>query len=320
MKVTFTTTLLMGSLAASLLLGVGCKKGGGSPGPGPSGWLVGSDGLMAAVETSGTLGEGYDLDSDHDLLGIVCRGKDTAFVVGELGTFLRTFDAGETWEVIDLETTHTLRSVAAAGDDVYVGGDGLLVRSPDRGTTWSSLPVDPSARWNAVAAGDGGTALALSASGGVWRYDASVESFASVGEMAGSRVVALSHDSVHAAVVGTGNTMLRSDDGGVSWRTIDLGSSFDLFDAWVTSAGETIAVGADGKLVRVSASVAVATATIGTGTLRTIHINAHGVGMAAGDHGQFLTTDDGGANWVQLPLGIDRDIYAVDEVAGDGHL
>jgi photosystem II stability/assembly factor-like uncharacterized protein len=316
MKVTFATTLI----AASLLAGGGCKKGGGSPGPGPSGWLVGSDGLMAAVETSGTLSDGYDLDSDHDLLGIVCRGKDTAYVVGELGTFLRTFDGGATWEVIDLETTHTLRSVAAAGDDVYAAGDGLLLRSPDRGTTWSSLPVDPSAAWSAVAAGDGGTALALSASGGVWRYDAGVASFASVGVMSGARVVALSHDSVHAAVAGTGNTMLRSDDGGVSWRTIDLGTSFDLFDAWVTSAGETIAVGADGKMVRVSSTDTVAAETIGTGTLRTIHINGHGVGMAAGDHGQYLSTADGGATWVQLRLGIDRDIYAVDEVAGDGHL
>ena len=317
MKVSIVTSLI-----ASALLAGGCKKKDdtGSPGPGPSAWLVGADGLMAAVETSGTLGPGYDLDSDHDLLGIACRGLDTAFVVGELGTFLRTFDGGESWDVIDLDTTRTLRSVAAADDVVYAGGEGLLLRSPDRGTTWASLPVDPSAQWNAVTTGHGGGALALAVSGGVWRHDAVLGSFTSVASLAGARVVALSHDGFHAVVAGAGRSLLRSDDGGVTWRSLDLGRDVDLHDAWVTSAGETIAVGADGIMVRVSASDSVATSTIATGTLRTIHINGRGIGLAAGDDGHVVSTEDGGVTWVQLPLGIERDIFAVDEVAGDGHL
>lgn len=318
MKIQIATTLI----ASALFAAGGCKKkDGGSPGPGPGGgWLVGEDGLMAAVETSGTLGPGYDLGSDHDLLGIACRGLDTAFVVGEVGTFLRTFDGGASWEVIDLDTTRTLRSVAAADDAVYVAGDGLLLRSPDRGTTWASLPVEPSASWTSVSAAHGGVALALGASGGVWRHDLVRDTFASVESLAGARVVAMSHDGAHAVVAGAGRTILRSDDSGLTWRPIDLGQEAELYDAWVTGAGETMAVGADGLLIRVSAADTIAVSTIATQTLRTIHINARGVGLAAGDDGVVMHTADGGGTWSQLPLGIDRDIFAVDEVAGDGHL
>ncbi|MBZ0234769.1 MAG: hypothetical protein K8M05_20730 [Deltaproteobacteria bacterium] len=318
MKTQIATTLF----AAALLAAGGCKKkDGGSPGPGPGGgWLVGEDGLMAAVLTSGTLGQGYDLESDHDLLGIACRGLDTAFVVGELGTFLRTFDGGVSWEVIDLDTTRTLRSVAAADDAVYVAGDGLLLRSPDRGTTWAPLPVDPSASWSAVTAAHGGVALALGMSGAVWRHDSASDSFTSVASLAGARVVAMSHDGTHAVVAGAGRAILRSDDAGQTWRSIDLGRDVDLYDAWVTGAGETMAVGADGLMVRVSAADTIATSTIATETLRTIHINGRGVGLAAGDDGVVMHTADGGATWTELPLGLDRDVFAVDEVAGDGHL
>jgi photosystem II stability/assembly factor-like uncharacterized protein len=222
--------------------------------------------------------------------------------------------------VIDLDTTRTLRSVAAADDSVYVGGDGLLLRSPDRGTTWAALPGDPSASWSAVTAGHGGGALALSASGAVWRHDAGTDAFTSVATLAGARVVAMSHDGAHAVVAGAGRTILRSDDGGASWRSIDLGVDVDLYDAWITGVGDTIAVGADGMMVRVSARDTISTQRIALGTLRTIHLNARGVGMAAGEGGVFVKTEDGGATWEALPLALDRDVYAIDEVAGDGHL
>jgi len=42
--------------------------------------------------------------------------------------------------------------------------------------------------------------------------------------------------------------------------------------------------------------------------------------MAAGDDGVVVSTEDGGVTWVQLHLGITRDVFAIDEVAGDGHL
>lgn len=310
-------------LFISLVIAVaGCSKKKSS-GPGGGAWLVGQDGMMADLGLDDRLGGGYDLDSEHDLLGIACRGLDTAFVVGELGTLLRTFDGGETWDVVDLETTRTLRAVATgAGDSIYVAGDALLTMSPDGGATWVRLPVDPSVSWLAVAAGHDAArgALALDAAGGVWREDPVQHDLAPVATLAGARVVAASHDGARAVVAGSGRTLLRSDDGGATWREVDLGRALELHDAWVTVAGDLLAVGGGGVIVRIDAAGAVAISEPGVGVLRTVHVNGEGRGLAAGDDGEVLATRDGGRTWTALDLGLTGTVFGVDEINGDGHL
>ncbi|HVK73571.1 MAG TPA: hypothetical protein VM734_09630 [Kofleriaceae bacterium] len=317
-------SLLFTGACAALVLASGCdkKKTGGGGGGGGGAWLVGQDGLMADLDVLGRMGDGYDLDSEHDLLGIVCRGLDTAFVVGELGTFLRTFDGGATWDVVDLATTRTLRSVATSGPStVYVAGDGILVMSPDSGRTFTSLPVDPSTSWLAVASGHGSDgALALDAGGQVWRYDAEFRTMGAVTSLTDARVVAMSHDGARAVVAGNGRTLLRSEDAGRSWRQIDLGRELDLYDAWVTQAGDTVAVGAGGVIARVDIGGAVVISEVGSGALRAVHVNAQGRGLAAGDDGEVLSTTDGGRTWSPLPVALSGTVFGVDEVAGDGHL
>src|SRR5262249_31841042 len=157
------------------------KSGGGGA------WLVGSDGLMANIQTDGTLGPGYDLGRGVDLRGITCRG-DEAFVVGD-GTFLRTHDAGATWTSLDVGTA-SLRAVRAAGDPVVTAGDDGVRLSRDDGDTWATLA--PGA-FVSVAIDDAGTvALAVAADGGLWRWDGAA--IAEITAMPGARAVALSHD------------------------------------------------------------------------------------------------------------------------------
>jgi photosystem II stability/assembly factor-like uncharacterized protein len=309
--------VLVGLALSALLGATACKKKSGGPG---GSWLVGENGFMGNLREDGSVGEGYDLESDDDLLDIVCRGADTAFVVGEAGTMLRTFDGGATWESLDLGTRGTLRSVATAGPDlVYVAGEGVLKASPDSGATWRDLGADPSIAWQGVAAGHEGSALALSSTGAVWRAPAGASTLTQVGSLPQGRAVAMSHDGAHAAVVGAGRSLLRSDDAGERWRSIDLGRDVDLYGAWVTESGDLIAAGA-GVIVRVSATDEVSISAPTTATLRTLHINHHGHGLAAGDGGTVLMTHDGGASWTTLELGYTSAIFGVDEVAGDGHL
>lgn len=301
----------------------GCKKKSSGPG-GPGGaWLVGQDGLMADLGLDDRLGDGYDLGTDHDLLGIACKGLDTAFVVGELGTLLRTFDGGESWDVIDLETTRTLRSIAiGSGSTIYVGGDALLTMSRDAGTTWTRMPVDPASSWLAVASGHDAQhgALALDTSGQVWREDVVQHDMVPVATLAGARVVAASHDGAQAVIAGSGRTLLRSRDAGSTWTAIDLGRELELHDAWVTVTGVILAVGADGVVARIDAAGVVSVSQPGAGTLRSVHINGAGRGLAAGDDGEVLSTRDGGATWTVLDLGLTGTVFGVDEVNGDGHL
>ncbi len=320
--------LVTGACAALAVTGCAKKKTTTTTGGGSS-WLVGEHGLMADVRIDGELGAGYDLDSDHDLLGIACRGLDTAFVVGELGTMLRTFDGGDSWEVLDLGTTATLRSVASGGvtwdaaatdttDSIYVAGDRTLMMSPDAGATWRHLPVEGAHDWLAVAADHtAATAFALDAAGELWRYDAAADRAAVIANLPGARIVSTSRDGAHLAVAGAGDALLRSDDGGATWRSIALGRELALEDAWVTGAGVVVAVGAAGTMVRVDAGDAVAITTPTSSTLRTVHLNAQGHGLAAGDGGVVLATADGGVTWARLPVTMTGTVFALDEVKGE---
>ncbi len=309
---------------AIVVLGsAGCekKKGGGTGGGGGGAWLVGADGTMVQLLPDGTLGAGYPLETDDDLLGITCRGLDTAFVVGEGGTLLRTFDGGASWEAVDLGTAATLRDVAAArADVVYVAGDGGLWVSPDSGTSWQAVPG--SARdWRSVAsAPDGGAALAIATDGTVWRWDADVGVLAQVTFVAGARAVSLSHHGDHAVVVGDDGAMLRSATGGRTWEPVATGTAADLYGAWATVTGELLAIGADGTVVRAAAGGDVEVTRPGLGALRAIHLDAAGVGLIAGDGGEVLRTDDGGDSWsvVEVDLG-GAAIYGLDAIEGEGH-
>ena len=296
------------------------KKSGGGTGGGGGAWLVGADGEMVNVDGDGVLGEGYSLGVDDDLLAITCRGLDTAFVAGENGTLLRTFDGGESWESIDLGSTTTLRDVAAAHTEhVYVAGDAGLWRSPDSGDTWAALPAGDTA-WRSIAThGDGSTALALAADGAVWRWIDGQTALAEVTRVSGARSIALSHDGRFAVVAGDAGALHVSDDGGLTWAPHPTGTTVDLHAAWVTGAGHVIAVGDAGTVVRLDDD-GLAVETPGSGTLRAVHLNGAGVGLAAGDGGEVLSTSDGGRTWSTLDLGLTATLFGLDEIDGAGHL
>jgi photosystem II stability/assembly factor-like uncharacterized protein len=284
----------------------GCKKKGGGGGA----WLVGENGLMANLRADGTMGPGYDLGGSDDLLGIGCRGDEVAFVVGEGGTALRTYDAGASWQAIDVGTTAALRDVAVAWELVYVAGDDGVRVSTDDGDRWTSLPGATQAFRTISTTDTGELALALAADGSVWRWDGAT--LAAVGAVPGAEAAALSHDGRFAAIAGDGGALAISDDGGASFTTIDAGTSADLLAVWAGAHGEVLAVGGNGTIVRVDGGVATASAPA-TATLRTVRLDGDD-GFAAGDAGEVLATHDGGATWQRLDVAVGGAVYDLDDI------
>jgi photosystem II stability/assembly factor-like uncharacterized protein len=312
--------LLLGS---TVLLTGACKKGTGSTGSGGGGggaWFVGENGLMDNIKPDGTLGADYDTGETGNLTGITCRGAATAFVVGDNGTFLRTFDGGETWEPMDLGTTRAIADVASGAGAVFVAGDGVLEASYDDGETFSPLPGNGTASWRSVATDHtGAVAVLLRLDGSIWRYDASAGSMLEVSSLPGARSLSMSHDGLHAIVVGDHGGLARSDDGGLTWSTLSTGTDADLYAGWATAGGDLVAVGAVGTMVRVDAS-GIEVTNPGSGTLRAVHIDAAGVGIAAGEGGEVLTSTDGGNSWDIADVHIEGTVLGLDVVDGTGHL
>lgn len=272
--------------------------------------------MMLNVHADGSFSD-YDLGIDEDLLDISCRGTDSAFVVGQRGTFLRTFDGGSEWESIEVGTRATLRSVAAASRDyVVAAGDEGLFLSADSGTTWSTLATGSFSAVSIDHTGD--VIMALDRSGTVWREDRS-SSLRPVFASTGATSLKMSHTGDTAVVMVPGETLWMSSTGGAAWQPVSLGNNYDLHNAWISHAGEVLAVGASGAVVRIDSARRVTAQQPTLADLEAIHLGGGGVGYAGGSDGRVLQTFDEGLTWTEMERTAPQKVYGIDQIDPIGH-
>jgi photosystem II stability/assembly factor-like uncharacterized protein len=299
------------------------------PEPEPSFWLVGDTGTMFGVTIDGEASS-YPLEHDQALLAIACLGARTAWVVGASGTVLRSRDAGETWDPIDLDnqlglaTDWTALAVAEATPEGlealwFVGREGAIAHTPDGGRSWISIASAPVDFSGVATQSDGDLAIAVATDGSIWQLDATG---ASLIHEAGAALhgVAISHAG--RVAVGADGLMLRSEPAALDWTTVALPTDRDLHAVRVSHAGDlTIAVGEAGVVVRVEQGIAeaveLADAEAG---LYGLHLRHDGRGQAVGGAGTLLVTDDAGLSWETLSLPTTATLRGVDDFHEGGHL
>lgn len=250
---------------------------------------------MINVHSDGTSSD-HGLGIDEDLLDIACRGSDSAFVVGARGTFLRTFDGGVEWESVDVGTRGALRSVAAASREyVVVAGDEGLFLSADSGTTWSRL--EKGAFTSVAIDQTGDVIMALDGVGTVWREDrrAALRQVLATTATTTATSLAMSPDGERAVVIAPGDT-LQVFDAHAGWQPLELGAKLDLHRAWITQAGDIVAVGIGGAVVRVDEERHIEIQYPLLSDLDAIHLGSN-VGYAGGQDGHLMLTYDGGVSW-----------------------
>lgn len=311
-------------LGIALAFGACKKSGTTSPGPGgggggPTGWLVGTDGLMVNVDASSDA-KGYDLSSKVTLNRIACRYAGEAWVVGTSGTLLYTDDAGASWRPQPVPATTNLRGIATQdAGPVFVAGDGVLLTSTDTGAHWTALG-DGHTSFVAVAAAQGAeTALAVSDTGAVFSIEHG--QLVSRGSFAGARAVAISPDGDSAILVGDG-LIARSSDGGQTWTPLSVAGNVRFDDVRIDETGEALAVGSGGTIAHIAPGGAVTLQQVGGADLHAVHIadedGAEAVGFAAGDNGRVFITRNGGTTWSPGPT-VNGTVLGIDMI-GFGHL
>ncbi len=74
--------------------------------------------------------------------GVHFVNKDTGWAVGDLGALIKTIDGGESWRVIETNTTTPILKVRSYNGQVVIasGYDGLVLRSTDGGEIFSQVP------------------------------------------------------------------------------------------------------------------------------------------------------------------------------------
>jgi photosystem II stability/assembly factor-like uncharacterized protein len=293
-----------------------------SSGSSGSSWLVGDDGEMLRLTSEGAT-RPYVLTTEADLNAIACIGTTAAWVVGSGGTVISTADSGESWQTHDVGTSADFVAVAVDehGDEpvVVIAGDGALLSK--RGDAAFTAVHAGDIDWRGVAVGKG-RLLAVASDGSVWRSDgdAALAQVATFDAQTPS-ALALAATTDVAVVVGAEGFVARTTDGGATWSSVSVPTVRDLWAVRVESDGdEFVAVGDAGVVVRVDESGATAQELLDPAlSLRAIHIHGEGEGHTVGDAGTVLVTEDFGATWEPIVVGVDTVLRGVDAIRVHGH-
>jgi len=121
-----------------------------------------------------------------------------------------------------------------------------------------------------------------------------------------------------AIAVGKEGTILKSDDGGLTWRGILSGTQNELNDVDFISTTEGIIVGTFGTILKTNDGGETWTSAINMGGSTYFYgvkmLNANDA-IAVGLLGVVYKTNDGGLNWTLVPIGTSNSFYSVDFVS-----
>lgn len=219
---------------------------------GEKGVAIGNFGLILETADSGATWTVTEPITDQALLGIATAGEHQ-IIVGQIGTVLTRIGDGK-WQQLDNDLGLRLLNVDIheSGLVFAVGEFGAIVRSRDFGATWEAITVD----WNQynddgyeahlyevvivdeqtiVIAGEFG--LILWSEDGGDTYTARHTGDESLFD------ITLDADGTGTGyAVGQDGEVLRSQDGGLTWQKLEVGSSANLLGVW-SGQGEVVVIG-----------------------------------------------------------------------------
>jgi photosystem II stability/assembly factor-like uncharacterized protein len=267
--------------------------------------------------------------SDNDLSAIFFVDDSTGWIVGEIGTLLKTTDRGEHWTTWSGTIEDDLQDVHFSDErNGWIAGRwGRIFHSTDGGAEWteqnsgtyrnlrSVFFVNADTGW---AVGHGGTILKTGDGGRVWSRQES----------------GTSSDlwSVHFIDTGIGwaagrdSTLLKTVDGGREWLPQSAGTGFDFSSIRFTHPDTGFAAGFGGTLddfgiLRKRGGVIIKTTDGGaswsrvhassSSSLNALCISGSGTGWSVGTTGMLLETADRGTTWNSRSKGVSGPITSV---------
>jgi photosystem II stability/assembly factor-like uncharacterized protein len=195
-----------------------------------------------------------------DLYSAALIDANTATVVGNFGTILRTTNGGTMWNEQSSGVVYALRGVSFtdANTGTAVGDLGTILRTTNGGATW--VPQSSGAPFtflNGVSFTDANTGTAVGSSG----------------------------------------TILRTTDGGANWNPQTSGTTNALYGVWFSDVNNGAAVGDLGTVVRTTDGGTTWTKQVSrtSNRINSVHVINATIGTMVADAGGILHTTSGGA-------------------------
>lgn len=237
------------------------------------------------VENSGTTG---------DLVTVFFTGSDRGWIAGDDGFLSSTIDGGRTWTKYPLGTTESISEIYFRNDDngYLVAGRRMFV-TKDKGRTWQDLKI-----WKNGEFGSGRPEF-LSI-----RFSDKNKGYVigSILKISGGEEVVI--DSL----------LMRTDDGGETWRRIDLPTKTEVFHLDFSGNSHGWIVGDDGLIMHTT-DEGLTWRQQNSGTkmpLYNVDFRDDNEGYVVGKSGLILRTENGGATWTQVTTNFKDTFMRVD--------
>jgi photosystem II stability/assembly factor-like uncharacterized protein len=212
---------------------------------------VGWDGLVLRSTDWGLNWETGASGIKSALNGLAYLG-DAVFAVGQYGVILKSEDGGQSFRRLESKTKEYLEEIW--GDDRAIfasGANGALLQSDRRGEKWlERISGTDENLWTGITDDAGnvhvfGTHCIYVRSPDLGEHWEVPKKLCDDETLFGAWGV--SHKDLYAA--GTGGTLLRSPDGGVTWARLQSGTSQQLYAVWGDGRGTIWAAGRNGTIL-----------------------------------------------------------------------
>ncbi len=251
-----------------------------------------------------------------DRIGWAVGGEVAPYTRFASGVVIHTVDGGQTWQLLSQDTVPPLTQVRffdqelgmAVGEATPQCATGVLA-TIDGGTTWTPTAGPRATGWRTAAILPSGAGVVAGARGelGVLGRGQLVKTVENLKGLRGLNAASLGPDST-GWLVGDGGWVLQTKNNGISWTPpqgslpVALRECMD-FQA-VAQVGEQVWIaGAPGSVIWHSADNGSHWTTQSTGEktpLRSLHFTDEQHGVAVGDLGKILVTDNGGETWTAV--------------------
>lgn len=286
-------------------------------------WIVGYYGAILHSADRGQTWEVQAAPTRNALFTVRFINASTGWIGGSYGAALFTSDGGKSWSAREIKSTeHLLTSYWLDETRGWMAGSrGVTARTSDGGRSWTNLSVPGDFTFNGIAfvdasrgwlAGEFGVIFHTSDGGKSWAKQKSpVEISFSSG--ASQNLFALLFNSpTDGYAFGLDGLVLRTKDG-ARWEILrqrdsaDGANAFNHLFAAAAFDGRISVIGERGTLLQSdsqSANWRQAGGQIPRLSLNGIAFGKDGLGLAVGNRGLVLRTEDGGKSWQRLRVDV----------------
>lgn len=252
----------------------------------------------------------------------------TGYAAGDFGTLLKTTDGGTSWSGLPVGTLAGLTVVQALDPStVFAGGGCVARRSTDGGRTFAAIPFTPVESSCPVKLHD--LSFATKDVGWLLLSDGSVRMTTDGGATFASRTAVpqtpavggsaqpggLAFLDARTGYATSGSQIFQTLDGGVNWRAVFTGGSYQLNQLWLMDAQHGFAVGSGGVLLGSDdggATWTPRTSIPGSPNLTSISCDSSRTCLMTTDDGrELIRVDDGGSGMPTLLTPSTDPIHAV---------